>query len=137
VVDDEPLVGAAVRRMLGPGYEVEVTTSGAEALGRLRQQERFDLVICDLLMPGLGGMEVAAQLAAIHPALAESMIFMSSGLLSGEAQAFVARHERRVLRKPFERGALRQLVEAQLGSGTGSWRLRPEASGTPSGTRTP
>jgi CheY-like chemotaxis protein len=120
LVDDEPLVGAAGRRMLGHGYEVEVTTSAAEALARLRQAQRFDLVICDLVMPGLGGIEFARQLASIRPALADSMLFMSSGLLSAEAQAFVERYERRVLRKPFERSALRLLVEGQLGSRAGT-----------------
>jgi CheY-like chemotaxis protein len=137
LVDDEPLVGAAVRRMLGPGYDVEVTTSAAEALARLRQSKHVDLVICDLVMPGLCGMGFAGQLSSIHPALADSMLFMSSGLLSPEAQAFVARHERRVLRKPFERATLRLLVEGQLASRRESAQPRPEARGNPSARRAP
>jgi len=114
VVDDEPLVGAAVRRMLGRDHEVEVATSGADALGRLRRGEHFDLLICDLVMPGLGGAEVAEQIGHVSPSLAQSMLFMSSGILSAAAEAFVEKHERRVLRKPFDRGALLRLVEERL-----------------------
>jgi two-component system, OmpR family, response regulator MprA len=62
VVDDDPLLAAALRRPLAyEGFEVEIATSGEEALARV-QEGAPDLVVLDILLPGMDGLEVCRQL---------------------------------------------------------------------------
>jgi two-component system response regulator MprA len=64
VVDDDPMVATTVQRVLRPeGYEVDVALGGAEALKQARAH-RPDLVVLDLMMPGIDGLEVCRQLRA-------------------------------------------------------------------------
>ena len=64
VVDDDPMVATTVQRVLRPeGYEVDVALGGQEALERARAHQP-DLVVLDLMMPGIDGLEVCRQLRA-------------------------------------------------------------------------
>jgi two-component system, OmpR family, response regulator MprA len=64
VVDDDPMVATTIQRVLRPeGYEVEVALGGSAALA-LARQRRPDLVVLDLMMPGIDGLEVCRQLRA-------------------------------------------------------------------------
>jgi two-component system response regulator MprA len=64
VVDDDPMVATTVQRVLRPeGYDVDVALGGAEALEQARAH-RPDLVVLDLMMPGIDGLEVCRQLRA-------------------------------------------------------------------------
>ena len=62
VVDDDPEILSVVRRGLAyEGYTIDTTTNGAEALAKAREMEP-DLVILDIMMPGIDGIEVAKRL---------------------------------------------------------------------------
>jgi two-component system response regulator MprA len=64
VVDDDPMVATTVQRVLRPeGYEVDVALGGAQAIERAHAN-RPDLVVLDLMMPGIDGLEVCRQLRA-------------------------------------------------------------------------
>jgi two-component system response regulator MprA len=64
VVDDDPMVATTVQRVLRPeGYDVDVALGGAQALEQARAH-RPDLVVLDLLMPGIDGLEVCRRLRA-------------------------------------------------------------------------
>src|SRR6267378_2709578 len=64
VVDDDPMVATTVQRVLRPeGYDVDVALGGAAALDQARAR-RPDLVVLDLMMPGIDGLEVCRQLRA-------------------------------------------------------------------------
>jgi two-component system response regulator MprA len=64
VVDDDPMIATTVQRVLRPeGYEVEVALSGAAALDQAREK-RPDLIVLDVMMPGIDGLEVCRQLRA-------------------------------------------------------------------------
>lgn len=68
IVDDHPIVRAGLKRMLGgdPRFELAEAADGKEALARCRQ-ERPDLVILDLNLPGLGGLEVIKRMRLEAP----------------------------------------------------------------------
>ncbi|MFT3831020.1 MAG: response regulator [Opitutaceae bacterium] len=70
-VDDEPTVTLAVRRVLQKlGYEVETFNNSQAALDRLRSAPgEFDLVLTDLLMPLVDGLEIAIAVRALRPEL--------------------------------------------------------------------
>jgi two-component system, OmpR family, response regulator MprA len=64
VVDDDPMVATTIQRALLPeGYDVDVALGGAAALDRARDR-RPDLVVLDLMMPGIDGLEVCRRLRA-------------------------------------------------------------------------
>ncbi|MGC3998297.1 MAG: ATP-binding protein [Anaeromyxobacter sp.] len=108
VIDDEPLVGRAVARALGAEHEVLALTSAREALRRLQAGERWDLVLCDMLMPELTGPQLARLLEEAAPEVLPRLVFMTgaSSLGAGPAPA----DERRCLEKPLDVAALRALV---------------------------
>ena len=70
VVDDHPIVRAGLRRLLAgePGYQVKEAASGREALAAFREDQP-DVVILDLSMPGIGGLEVITRLKIENPAV--------------------------------------------------------------------
>lgn len=114
VIDDEPLLCEAVRRMLVGEAHTETTTSPVEGLARLLSGEQFDAVLCDLLMPGKNGMELFQELEAKRPEVAARLGFVTGGAISPETQAFLRSRGERVLEKPFSRSGLRGLLRLLL-----------------------
>lgn len=101
VVDDEPMVVKAIRRMLPAPHQVESTAGGAEALARVRGGAEYDLILCDLMMPEMTGMELYRELQQTHPAAAEAMVFITGGAFTSGARAFFAENPGRIIEKPF------------------------------------
>ena len=79
VVDDEPALGPAVRGLFAGEHDVVVAVSGREALARLVDDPDFDVILCDLMMHDLTGMDLFEELKAIRPELAERFVFMTGG----------------------------------------------------------
>lgn len=113
VVDDEPLVASLLRRMLAPQHDVLVATSGQEAL-RAIDESNFDAIVCDVMMPGMTGMDLYSTLRQKNRALSERIVFMTGGAFMPRVAEFLARVDNPKLEKPFDldmlRGALRQAV---------------------------
>jgi CheY-like chemotaxis protein/two-component sensor histidine kinase len=114
VVDDEPLVQAAMRRVLGAKHEVVSATEGRAALERLGAGGRFDAIICDLAMPGMDGIDFHAELSSRHPELRTRILFVTGGARTDRARAFVEALGDRVLEKPVDPDRLRRAVDAIL-----------------------
>jgi C4-dicarboxylate-specific signal transduction histidine kinase len=114
VVDDEPQVGVAVRRALAPEHEVLLTTRAAEARRRIALGERFDVILCDLMMPGLTGMDLHADLLRRAPDQAERMIFITGGAVTSQARRFLSASPNPLLEKPFAAAELRAFVNRLL-----------------------
>jgi len=113
-VDDEPLVGRAVARVLAAEHEVVTRTSAREALAELLGGAGFDVVLCDLMMPEMTGMEVHARLARDAPALAARLVFLTGGAFTPAARDFLDRVPNPRLEKPFDPQALRDAVASAL-----------------------
>ncbi len=111
VVDDEPFVGKAIGRQLAPDHDVRVVMSGADALAAIASSPPFDVVVCDLMMPGMTGMDLHAALSRSDPALAQAMVFMTGGAVLPRAHEFVERLDQPCLEKPFSIDALRALIQ--------------------------
>jgi PAS domain S-box-containing protein len=110
VVDDEPLVRRAVQRILSPPHDVQVQSDGREALATLLGEGGYDLVLCDLMMPGMSGMELHRRVAERAPALAARFVFLTGGAFTPGARDFLQRVPNPRVEKPFEPAALRELV---------------------------
>lgn len=101
VIDDEPLVRRAVVRSLEREHQVVAIDTAAEALRRLESGERFDLILCDLMMPEMTGMEMAARLRQRLPWMAERLMFLSGGAFTLESAEFLGALGNRFIEKPF------------------------------------
>ena len=102
VVDDEPMVGQLVAKVLA-AHEVVAETSGRAALDRLRGDSNFDVILCDVMMPEVSGMDVYSQVA---PELRCKIVFLSGGAFTDRAQSFLDSVPNRRLSKPFDIDAL-------------------------------
>jgi CheY-like chemotaxis protein/anti-sigma regulatory factor (Ser/Thr protein kinase) len=121
VIDDEPMIGVMLRRLLAPHCDVLPVTSPREALRRIGAQERFDAILCDLMMPRMNGIEFYAELCALSPEMARRTGFLTGGAVTTQARSFVREHADVTLEKPVELGKLRALVRllAQRGASSG------------------
>ncbi len=108
VVDDERPVADAIERLLR-GYLVTQALDGDEALECCRRQ-RFDAIVCDLVMPRRSGWELYAALQVERPGQEERMIFVTAGASMSAARNFLASVANPVLEKPFDPHALRSAV---------------------------
>jgi len=112
VVDDEASVRVSLQRYLaGRGHEVETTSSGREALGRLREG-RFDAVIVDMRMPDVSGEELYRELQTTDPGHADRIIFTTGQLVDEQVRTFLASTGRPCVPKPFEFAAFDQALPA-------------------------
>jgi signal transduction histidine kinase len=112
VVDDEPLIGASAKRILRSLCDVVVVTSPREALALVEAGQRFDLVLCDLMMPQMTGMELHGELSRQAPEVAARMIFLTGGAFTPDAQQFLL--DKQWIEKPFDNHALRTCVSEWL-----------------------
>jgi two-component system, cell cycle sensor histidine kinase and response regulator CckA len=109
LVDDDPGVLRAMSRMLRD-HDVTTCGSGAEALALLERQRDFDIVLCDLMMPDLSGMDLFARTTSAYPELRERFVFITGGAYTVQAQRFLGAEGLPTVQKPFEPRTLRDLV---------------------------
>jgi PAS domain S-box-containing protein len=115
VVDDDELVGEALDRALSGLAHVETTTEARAVLDRLGAGERWDLILCDLLMPEMSGMDLYREVLRVAPDAAASIVFMTAGAFTPRARAFLDGVQNDCLEKPFDLGKLRSLI-SRVGS---------------------
>jgi signal transduction histidine kinase/ActR/RegA family two-component response regulator len=101
IIDDEPLLGQTLRFAFQDKHDVEVASSGREALERLSKDAEFDLVLCDLMMPDVSGEHVYRAVSEKTPGLLPRFVFMTGGAFTERAQEFLAQFAGRQLEKPF------------------------------------
>lgn len=111
VVDDEPMLCATIERILSGEHDVTIFQSGKQALELVERGDHFDLILSDVMMPQMTGIEFHEALLQIAPELADKVVFMTGGAFSAEASAFLDRFRHRTIDKPFKFTALRSLVQ--------------------------
>jgi len=112
VVDDEPHILHYMSATLESwGHTVEVASDGQYALERALA-EAFDVIICDLRMPHLGGREMYHKLARQDPHRAERVIFATGDTVRGDTLRFLESLGRPYLHKPFTLAELRRVLGA-------------------------
>jgi nitrogen-specific signal transduction histidine kinase/CheY-like chemotaxis protein len=110
IIDDERLVAEAIARSLADDNQVEVVTDARQALARIDAGERYDVVLCDLMMPAMTGMDLYAEVVRRAPKLAARLVFMTGGAFTARARAFMESVKNPCLEKPLDMGRLRSLV---------------------------
>ena len=106
VVEDEPALAVAVSEALeDAGFSVDRAGDGEEGLTRLTEA-RYDLIVCDLKMPRIDGMQFYRAMAVATPTLARRVIFVTGDVAGTDAERFLEETGCRWLSKPFRLGDL-------------------------------
>lgn len=114
VIDDDAAVLNMVRRALSREHELVLVARASDALAKIVAGEHFDLILCDLMMPHMTGMELHAKVLEVAPAQIGKLIFMTGGAFSPRTRAFLTDLPNTVIEKPFEIARLRALVNERL-----------------------
>lgn len=114
IVDDSLEERELIAAMLSTGgrYEVVTAASGEEAL-RLLEKQRVDLLITDLVMPGLDGLQLANRAVEIDPGLHGRVLIVTGGMF-GREDALAFALQTTVITKPFARDQFLKTVETTL-----------------------
>ena len=113
VVDDEPEIRKLVKAMLAPvGYNVIIADDGEQAIKLFRKESQIDLLLTDVVAPGMSGPMLAEQLSQLNPSL--RVLFMSGYDATQVVQKFVVEQGYSLVIKPFTSEQLREKVRTML-----------------------
>jgi CheY-like chemotaxis protein/two-component sensor histidine kinase len=110
IVDDEPMILGALRRALAADHQITCVPDGRAALVKLRAGERYDAILCDLMMPELTGMDLFAEMRRLTPDQTERVIFVTGGAFTPRAREFLARVPNARVEKPIDFQNLRLMI---------------------------
>ncbi|MET0287051.1 MAG: response regulator, partial [Polyangiales bacterium] len=102
------------RRTLTQDHDVVTLDNAAEALRRLEAGERYDAIVCDLMMPGLSGMDFHARVLRDFPDLADKIVFFTGGAFTPRAREFLRHVPNQRVEKPVAGHELRQVINAMV-----------------------
>ena len=114
VVDDEPLITRTVQRALSKDHDIVALSSAEDALAHINSGERFDVILCDLMMPQMTGMDLHSELLRIAQDQAARMIFLTGGAFTPRAREFIDGTRNKLIEKPFDAIHLRAIINAQV-----------------------
>jgi CheY-like chemotaxis protein len=118
VIDDEDGILRVLTRVLR-SHELVTVRDGQEAMDVLESSDSdFDLLLCDVSMPRMGGVRFWTELRSKHPELLPRTVFMTGGFLCAADEDFFAAHGPKVFDKPFAIQELRELVRGFVASVT-------------------
>ena len=113
LIDDEPIMHRLMSRVLA-AHEVVVKGDAGDALQLLGIGERFDVILCDLNMPKMNGMQFHHALSDIDEAAVDRMLFVTGGALNAASELFIGNMPGRVVQKPVSAASLRAAVALVL-----------------------
>ena len=122
VVDDESVVAHTLKVLLQGEHDLVVAESGAEALELLQkepEQDPYDAILCDLMMPGMTGMELFEVIRREHPTLAKRVVFMTGGVSMLRVSEFLESVPNAKFEKPFDIAELRRTLHALVATSRG------------------
>jgi CheY-like chemotaxis protein len=117
VVDDEPTVLDFLRQLLtGWGHEVEVVNNAGDALDRIRRG-RYSLILLDIKMPGMSGIELYERIQEIAESYARRVIFITGDVMETTTRDFLAKTKALYIAKPFNIEQLQKDIDRVLNQG--------------------
>ena len=129
VVDDESVVAHTLKVLLQGEHDLVVAESGAEALELLHSETTtappYDAILCDLMMPGMTGMELFEVLRREYPALAGRVVFMTGGVSMMRVSEFLESVPNAKFEKPFDIAELRRCLHKMVASSRGKQPSSP------------
>lgn len=114
LIDDETNLRTSLAQLLSVEHAVTSLGSAREAIDLLAQGRRFNIILCDLMMPGVSGIDFYEYLQREAPDQLPRVIFLSGGAFTSRAQAFLDRVPNPHVEKPFELDVLREVIQRTL-----------------------
>ena len=114
VVDDEEFILQVIQEELHRHhFEIVTASNGETALSRMRE-EKFDVILCDLKMPGLNGRQIYERLRSENAELCRRMVFITGDVVNEPLRQFLAAEKCPCLSKPFKLAELRQIIQTMI-----------------------
>ncbi|MEO8874291.1 MAG: ATP-binding protein, partial [Polyangiaceae bacterium] len=123
VIDDEPALCRSLTRTLQRDHDVLTFTDARYALALLATDDTFDIILCDLMMPEMTGVDFYEKLHATNDKLARRVVFLTGGACTRESQEFLRDRKNATLMKPIDSKALLRIVAEALGTPTSSAKV--------------
>lgn len=114
VIDDDEAICRSIKRMLGREHDVVALTLADKALDEIRAGARFDLILCDLMMPVMTGIDLFNELGQVAPEQAARMVFVTGGAFTAKARAFLDQVPNQRIEKPFDMRRLADVIRERL-----------------------
>jgi CheY-like chemotaxis protein len=111
VVDDDERSALVVSRVLSFEHDVALSHDADEALANIAEAgHRYDVIICDMMMPVKTGVEFFSDLAQRAPQQEKRILFLTGGAFTVKTREFLDHVPNPRLEKPFDALALRAMV---------------------------
>lgn len=110
IVDDDPTVLRAFRRVLSTEHEILTARDGSEALRVVLGGKRVDAIICDIGMPKLDGPTFFSELFELRPQMMPRVVFCTGGIPNEKTQRFLDRLQAPLLFKPVAAADLMRAI---------------------------
>lgn len=117
LVDDEPLVTRALKRLLEDAYDCEQAVGGQQALDMILGGGAYDCILCDVMMPQVSGVDVFTQVLLRRPELAPRFVFLTGGSFTPQASQFLSTVANQIVAKPVDVPALKAAIEESIRKG--------------------
>ncbi len=118
IVDDELLVVQSLQLVLSGEFDVAGTTHAEQALAWIAAGQSYDVILCDVMMPGLSGVDLRDRMHETVPEQAARIVFITGGLIVPEVRAMLDHVANTVLEKPIDLDGLRELIRRRV---RGAW----------------
>jgi CheY-like chemotaxis protein len=116
VVDDELLVAESLRMVLSDEFTVTALTNPVHALANISAGESFDVILCDVMMPVMNGVELRNQIEGVAADQAARIVFVTGGIVKPEVRALLESVPNAWLEKPLDIEGLRELIRRRVRS---------------------
>ena len=114
VVDDDGAVCKTIMRAFEHDHDVVSAASGKEGRAILERDQEFDVVLCDMMMSDISGVELHSWLREEHPVLASRTVFITGGAFTPKAAAYLASVSNLRVDKPFDTVDLTKIVSEMI-----------------------
>ena len=114
IADEDVAVIRSLRRVLDQFYDIFAARSGDEALEMLRSNPHIEVVLYDISMPRLSGIQFFKKVKSKNPSFAERIIFVKAGSIEPDSTDFLARIKNPVVDKPFDLPQLNDLIGSMM-----------------------
>jgi len=114
VIDDEELICSLLVSLLSPEHQVTGLSSAREAMQRIVEGARYDLILCDLMMPDMTGMDFYGALAQHAPEQITRVVFLTGGAFTEASRSFLESVPNPQISKPFSLPYVLELVQRSV-----------------------
>ena len=114
IVDDEVPILSGIKLNLGRIFDLTLANGGEEALKAVEEEGPFEVVVSDMRMPGMSGVEVLARIKSEHPTIQTILLTGHADFEFGGSQALQSGQIFRILSKPCPPPKLREAIEAGI-----------------------